>query len=157
MVAFMRRMPRGSSPVSGSSKNARVGVRSLVEARREHEVLLHGQVLEQVRLVGEPGEAPFRGDGIGDDVVTVDRDPACRRAQDADEAAQRRRLAGAVRADEPEDFAGGHGEVELLHGREGAVVLRQGTHVDQGRFLSRARSGADRSARYSSRLGPIPT
>ena len=110
------RMPRDSSPgsdrslpvsssSSSSARGAAVEVVHAVQARDEPQVLLDRQVLEQVRLVGHEREAPLRLERVLDDVVAVDRDAAGRRPQDAGQRPQRRRLAGAVRADQADDLA----------------------------------------------------
>jgi hypothetical protein len=53
--------------------------------------------------------------------VTVDPDHARGRTEDAGERAQRRRLAGAVRADQADDLAGADGERQVVNGGEGAA------------------------------------
>ncbi len=147
IVFFMRRIPPGSSPVSGSSRmspdglcsrpqamasfcrmpressagstsvlsdssNSRssagaapIGVRHAVHTRDEFEVLTHGEVFEQVRLVGNEGERALRLHRVVGHVVAGDRHRALRRSDDADQTAERRRLARAVGAHEPEHLA----------------------------------------------------
>ena len=83
----------------------RLDVGHAVEPRDEPQMLLDREIVEQVRLVGDERERALGGDRVRLDVVPGDRDGAARRRDDAGEAAKRRRLAGAVRADEPEDLA----------------------------------------------------
>ena len=108
-------MPRDSSPGSDRSfpdqlqllderARAPVEIVDLVQPRDESEMLFDRQVLEQVRFVGHERQAALGGDGIGDHVVTVHDDVSGRRAQDARQGPQRRRLAGAVGADQADDF-----------------------------------------------------
>ena len=59
-----------------------------------------------MRFVGHEGQPPLGGDRVGDDVVAVDRDAPGGRPQNAGKGAERRRLAGAVGADEADDLAG---------------------------------------------------
>ena len=54
----------------------------------------------------------LRGDRIGRDVDAADVDRAARRLQDAGDHAQRRRLAGAVRAEKAEQLARRHLEID---------------------------------------------
>ena len=98
--------------------------------RREPQVLHDGEVVEQLRLVGHEREPPLRLDGVRDDVVPADRDCAAGRALDADDAAKRGRLAGAVRADEADDLSRPRREREVVHGGEGAVALGEVRDVD---------------------------
>ncbi len=74
---------------------------------------------------GMKASARLASIGVALDVVAGDRNRTPRRRDDAGEAAQRRRLAGAVRADEPEDLAGADVERDVAHGGEVAVELRQ--------------------------------
>ena len=52
------------------------------------------------------------------------------RCLDADQSSQRGRLAGAVRADEADDFARCHMKREVVDGREGAVGFGEGLYAD---------------------------
>ena len=77
------RMPRDSSPgserslpVSSSSSSsaarAALEVVDAVEPRHQPQMLVDGQVLEQVRLVGHERQAPLGLERVGDEVVAVD-------------------------------------------------------------------------------------
>ena len=105
-------------------REASAVVGDAVDTGGELEVLLDRQVVEEARLVGEEGEIPLRFDAVLDDVVAADQDLAVARRMDAGERAERRRLSGPVRTDEPEDFARLHGEGEVVDGRQVAVALR---------------------------------
>ena len=82
---------------------------------RESDRLAHGQVLEQLRALERPTEAESRAPRGREamHVVTEDLD----RTPAADESADRvhqRRLAGAVRADEPDDLTRRNVEVDVI-------------------------------------------
>src|SRR5439155_1168352 len=79
----------------------------VVEAARETQVLLHGQVIEQPGLVRHERELPLGADRIAIEVPAPDADRAARGSHDADETAQRRRLASSVGADEAQHLPRG--------------------------------------------------
>ena len=81
-----------------------------VNAGDEVEVLTHGEVIEKTRFVGKESEQAFGRDGVGGEIDAADAHRAAARRDDAGEAAQRARLAGAVGPDEAEDLARLHGE-----------------------------------------------
>src|SRR6185436_20915277 len=83
------------------------------------------EVFEELRLVGHERQPSLRFDAGFDDVVAVNRDVAGARRLDADDAPQRRGLAGAVGADEADDFAGPDLERKIVDGLELAVDLGQ--------------------------------
>ena len=70
------------------------------------------------------GDADLEADllGIAGHVVAGDESPAPRRAQQGAEHADQRRLAGAVRAEEPVDLARGDLEVDAVDGPEVAEL-----------------------------------
>jgi hypothetical protein len=96
-------------------RDARVGVPDPVQPGGEPEVFFHGEVVEQARLVRHEGELAFGADGIALHVTGADANGAARRADDADETAQRRGLAGAVGPDESQHLARRDGERQILH------------------------------------------
>ena len=127
-------MPRDSSVESAlalvgdlelveQGRDARLGIRDVVQATDEAEMLLDREVIEEMRLVGNEGERLFRRDGVRLDVVARDAStvPSVG-AMMPDEAAQRRRLAGAVRTDEPEDLPGADVERDSVDGGKVAVL-----------------------------------
>ena len=72
-----------------------------------------------------------RGAVVGDDVVAVDEDAAGGRIDDAADDADQRRLAGAVRAEQREDFAAPDAQVDVLQRLEaGRVGLREVRYGD---------------------------
>ncbi len=82
------------------------------------------------------GDADLEADelGMAGHVVAGDESPAPRRAQQGAEHADERRLAGAVRAEEPVDLARGDGEVDAV---DGPVVAELASDVlgDDGRAV----------------------
>jgi hypothetical protein len=58
-------------------------------------------------------------------VEAEDPDLARRRMEQVEDAANRRRLSRPVRADEAEDFARPHGQVDAPHGLDLSVALRE--------------------------------
>ncbi len=109
---------------------ARLPVHDAVEARHQVEVLAHGEVVEEAGLVREERELALGGHGRGGEVVPGDADGAARGREDAAQAAQRARLAGAVGADQAEHLAGGDLEREVVDGGEAAVALRQAMNLE---------------------------
>ena len=93
----------------------------LVQARDEREVLLHGEMLEQIGLVGNEREPPLRVDRCAGQIVTGDGDAAFGGSHDAGEAAKGRRLAGAIRSHQPHDLARSNVEREILDSRDAAI------------------------------------
>src|SRR6185295_11087182 len=90
----------------------RLPARHVVEARGELEVLPDREPREQVRLVGDERELALRCERLAREVDAVDLDRTRVGLEDSRDAAQRRGLARAIRAHEPEDLAGAHLECE---------------------------------------------
>ncbi len=86
-------------------------------------MLPHGQLVEELRVVGDVGEVGLGGDGVVDDVVPGDEELAQRRRQYAGEGPERGGLAGAVGADQGKDLAGRDGESEAADRHEVAIAL----------------------------------
>ena len=82
---------------------------------REPDRLAHGQVLEQLGALERPAEAesgPPRGrEAVHVAAEDLDRTPA---ADEATDRVHQRRLAGAVRADEPDDLARRNVQVDVV-------------------------------------------
>ena len=123
-----------------------------------------GEAEAQVLLDGQLGEdaAPFghERDAVARDVLgpaAEQRDVAeahvAGRRSDAHDRVQRRRLAGAVRADQPDDLAGRHLEREPPHGVHAAVADVQ--ILDDERPHSSATAVSPRYAAVTSRLPRI--
>src|SRR5450432_3215402 len=93
-------------------------------------MLLDGEMLEQLRLVGDEGEQRLRPLGCCGDVVAAHAHGAARGYDDPRDAAQGGRLAGAIRADEPEYLARRDGKRQPTHGFEVSVSLGEAFDVD---------------------------
>src|SRR4029079_2561128 len=96
----------------------------LTRHQPEPEVLLDRQLGEDPPAFGHERDATAR-DRLRlapDDRRPVDADIACARPHKADDGVQRRRLAGAVRPDQPDDLARTDRERELSDRGDGAVV-----------------------------------
>jgi hypothetical protein len=87
-------------------------------------VLVDRQVFEEMRLVGHERETPLGLERIEDEVVAVDAHPPRGRAQDSGERSERGRLAGAIRADQPDDLPCADLERQIGHGGERAGLGR---------------------------------
>src|SRR5690606_28228661 len=94
------------------------------------QMLGNGEVREQVRFVRYERQLRLRAQRIRHQVVACDADGAGGRPYDADEAAQRRSLAGTVRPDQTDHFARLHGEREVAYRREVAVAAAQSAGFD---------------------------
>ncbi len=93
-----------------------------MQAAEITDVLARRQAGIQAPGVGEGADAALGGQAVGDRIQAVDAGGAPIRAHDGIEDAQRRRLAGAVGADQGGDLAVAGGEaqsVEGMHGAEG--------------------------------------
>jgi len=101
-----------------------------VDASEEVEVLHHREVIEEPRLVGQVGDPALRRDRVLREIVPGDPDRPPRRGDDAGDAAERRRLAGAVRADEADDLAGADLEGDAVHRGRAAELLAQGSDLE---------------------------
>src|SRR5215470_13691080 len=105
-------------------------------------MLLDGQIVEEMRLVGNEGERALRLDRIALNVMAGDQDGAARRRNDAGETAKRRGLPRSIGPDEPEHFAHADVEGERANGGERAVELPEISDLDHGRpLVANARSG----------------
>ena len=102
----------------------------VVDAGVEAQVLVDGQVLEQRELLAHVADAALGPLGVGDDVLAEDADAARLRGDRAGEHADRRGLAAAVGAEEAEDLAASHVEVDAVDGGEVAEALGQAAHGD---------------------------
>src|SRR5215831_20924497 len=80
--------------------NARIDVGHAVDPRDEPKMFLDREIVEEMRLVWNERERSLCLDRLALNVVAGDRHRSAGRGDDAGEAPQRRRLAGAVRTDE---------------------------------------------------------
>ena len=98
------------------------------EAGDEFEIFERRQLVVDHRLVGDPRHHPLGRNRIGEGIDAEHGDRPGVRAQQADDHAQRRGLAGAVRPEQRVELAVAHGEVETVDCR--AVV--EGFCADRG-------------------------
>lgn len=105
-------------------------VADAVDAGDEIEVLTDGEIIEEPGFVGEERERALGGQRGGGEVVTGDAEGAGAGGNDAGEAAERGGFAGAVGADEAEDFAWANEEGQLADGSEAAVAFGEGLDLD---------------------------
>ena len=98
---------------------ARFGGRCLdaPQPGNELEIFERRQLVVDHRLVGEPADDLFGRNGIGDGIDAEDGDRALVGLEQTADHSKRRRLAGAVGAEQGIELAGPHGEVETVHGR----------------------------------------
>ena len=117
------------------TRSTLLGVGDAVDAREERHVVPDGEVIEEVRLIGDEGELSARLDGVVDDVVAADAYATRVHRNDAGETTQRRRLAGAVRPHQAEDLAFADAQRKLVHGGEAFVGLDELFDLDHGAGL----------------------
>ena len=96
-----------------------------VQPAEEGNHLASGHVFVQPQLAGQIADMAAGVDAVGPAIVPGDGSAAGAGAQEAEQHADRRRLAGAVGAEDADDLAGADFEVEPIEGREGAVLFRQ--------------------------------
>ena len=87
------------------------------EPGNESEVLDRRELVVEQRLVGDPGDHPLRRHRVGERVHAENLDAAGVGLQQADDHPQRRRLAGAVGAEQAVEFPRADGQVETADGR----------------------------------------
>ncbi len=109
---------------------ARRGVRHLVEARGEVEVLTDREVFEEPGFVREEGEFALGPDGIGGEVVSGNAEGAAGGRADAGKGTEGGGLAGAVGSAKAQEFAGLHAEGQRGHGSEVTVEFGQAFDLD---------------------------
>src|SRR5262245_9645755 len=90
---------------------------------------------------------------MADDVVAVDLNRARARRLNADDAAERRRLAGAIRPDETDDLARLDNERQIVDGFEVTVDLGQARDADH---LNGERESVRTASFISARGAPPP-
>ena len=121
---------RSNCSSSSAPRVARLGARHALEAGEEPEVLGRGEVLvDRGELPGD-AEQPSYGVGLGGDVVAEDLGPAAVDVQQGGEHPEHRGLAGAVGAEDAEDLAAVHLEVDAVHGALVAELLDEPGRTD---------------------------
>src|SRR4051794_31346517 len=100
----------------------------------ELEVLADRHAIEQRPALGDERDAAARelvgGDAL--DALLVEPHRAADRGEQAGDRRQRRRLAGAVGAEQSDDLAGAHLEREVAHDRRTGVAGIERLHAQQG-------------------------
>lgn len=119
-VGAVRGDPQGVLPVGGVAVG--LGAGEPVEAREIDELVVDAHLRVEAAFLGHVADRRARGGG---DRVAVEEHPAGGRRRHAEHDPHRRRLAGAVRPDEAEDFARANLEGHVVEGATGRVVLRQ--------------------------------
>jgi len=110
-------------------------VDAAVQAREERERLGARQRRPQERLACDVGDTPVRGLRITPCVDAEQLGPSGRRPVEAEQQSDRRRLAGAVRAEIAVHLALVDRQVETVEGHRLAVALRQARGMDCGHRL----------------------
>ena len=104
-----------------------------VDGAEEAQVLDHSEIEVERELLAHVAEPVLPALGVLRDVDAAEaRDAAGGRRQQPREHADRRRLAGAVRAEEAEDAAARDVEADLVHGGEVAEPAGDVAHRDDG-------------------------
>ena len=124
----------GVRPSSASSSRSRVRPRRAVERERledREDVLLDRQPAEDRGLLRQVADALARADvhRIVGDVVAVEEHAAGIGRRQADDHRERRRLAGAVRPEQADDFARRDVEVDAFDDGAAAVGFREVARV----------------------------
>ena len=104
----------------GGRALARLAVRDRVHPRPEEEVLVDREVLVEREALRHHAERP----------ALLDGDRAARRREEAGDAAEERRLSGAVGADQGEELPARDGEVDAVERLHGAEAPREGLRLD---------------------------
>ena len=143
---------RGDEPVAAAAE---------VTVERHRQGLDHVERREQAGLLERPGRARARRGrpGASDEMSTPSRSTASRVGLgEAGDQVEQRRLAGAVVADEPDDLAGAHVEVDAVDRDDAAEAPAQaqaptapGRRPAAARRGSRPRPGADAVGRRRAR------
>ena len=124
--------PRSTSSSRSPIIRRRAGGRQAVAAGEEVEVLPDLHVVVDTEDVGHEAEDATDLVGVPGDRPAVDLGVAGRRLEQGRQHPQRRRLAGAVRADEAEDLARLDREVDAGDGERPVVALDQALGPDDG-------------------------
>ncbi len=102
----------------------------LVQPRDESKKLGAGQLLIDERPIGDEAQLALGGDWICRDVDPADLHGAAGRSQNAGNDAQRRRLPGAIRAEEAEQLSARHLEIDRVHRGKAAVPFDEIRDLD---------------------------
>ena len=113
-----------------------IGSRDAFDPGAEHQVIAHGHVRVERRRLGQVAGAALGLDGLLDHVVAGDEGFAVGRRHIAGDDPHRRRLAGAVGAEEAQNLPTLGLEADVVYGREGAVLLGEVLNFDHRSFSS---------------------
>jgi hypothetical protein len=109
-----------------------LGLGDALDLGAEVQERVHVHVRVEGRRLGDVADAPLHLQRLLEDVVARDPRRALGRGEVAGEDPHRRRLPGAVGAQEAEDLALVHAERDAVHGRMAAVTLGQIFDLDHG-------------------------
>jgi hypothetical protein len=112
--------------------------RDPVHLADERQRFLGGEALEQREILRDHADAPLHGDGIRDGIDPQDPHRSRRRAKQTCQALDRRRLAGAVRSEEPVEAAGRHAQIDPVNGADRAEGPHQPMRFDRQVSVLRA-------------------
>ena len=112
------------------------------KASGELEILATGEVLIEVRFLGDVADAPLEGFHVLHDVLAVKQDLALGRLDETGEHLDRGALPGAVRSEIAEDFAGLDREADAVHDGDSAVALFEVAYFQHGFFGRRGTPGS---------------
>ena len=104
--------------------------RHAIDEAMEIEVLVDRQAVVEARLLEHHAEAAPRLQRPGDDIDAVDGGAAAVGPEDGAEDVQQRRLAGAVRAEQREQFAAADVEADCVERQRAAVTLGHAVDLD---------------------------
>ena len=114
------------------------------KAPGELEILATGEVLIEVRFLGDVADAPLEGFHVLHDVLAVKQDLALRRLDETGEHLDRGALPGAVRSEIAENLAGLDREADAVHDGDSAVALFEVAYFQHGFFGRRGTGGSSR-------------
>ena len=115
-----------------------------VRAGEEIEVVAHGKLSVQRILLGDVADSLPRRSASRADIDARHAQLAARSRQQPAQHAKRRRLAGAVGPEQPENLAAANVEIDVIDGREGAEHADQIMHFDH-RLTVVPRAAVDRT------------
>jgi hypothetical protein len=116
---------------SSSAARARLALRQVVEPADHLQVLGPGQVLVDRRVLAGEADLGAQLRRLADDVEAGDAGAAAVGREQRGEDADRGRLAGAVRPQQPEHGAGRHREVDPVERAHRPVGLAQALGLDR--------------------------
>jgi hypothetical protein len=127
-------------------------VDAAAQAREIAQHLAGGELLVQRQLAGEVAQPAAHGDPLPADVHAQNLRTAARGPQEVEQQADRRRLAGTVRADVAEDLAGPDLEIEVVERPERPVGLGEALGADRHLHGTGVQRRGSRSCRL---VGPL--